>query len=220
MKVFAIVPVKKFENAKTRLSSILSTEARTALSLIMLEETIRVLTAAGSQVERTIVVSSDQRARKVAESFNAVFLQEENDNGVNSAVSLGNAYSADHAAEATLVVPQDLPLLSAPQVSALCDLASNEDKCVVICPSQRYDGTNLLLRKPPDVIDTFFDRDSYENHISASSKQGVPLKVFFSDSLMLDIDTPEDVRQLINNPSYPRNRVLQFLVESGLKRTA
>ena len=220
MKVFAIVPVKKFENGKTRLSSMLSQEDRMHLSSIMLQETLLKLAGAGPIIQRIIVVSSDDRARKIADSHDALFLYEEKDNGVNSAVKLGDTYSLSHDADASLVVPQDLPLLNSQEVSAFCELANGEEKCVVICPSQRYDGTNLLLRKPPAIIPTFFDRNSYENHLALTKEMGIPVRIVTTKKLMLDIDTPDDVRLLLSDPSPQESKVLEFLREKDLERVA
>jgi len=219
MKVFAIVPVKTFDRAKTRLSSVLSPDDRMTLSLMMLQQTLSAL-AVRANLARIVVVSSDERARKLAESRDAIFLREENDSGVNSAVSLGNDYSTGQGADATIVIPEDIPLLDGEAISAFCALAENEERCVVICPSQRYDGTNLLLRKPPNVIRTFFDENSYESHISAARRNDVPVKEFATEQLMLDIDTPEDARQLLENKSIQKNDVVEFLKLKDLKRVA
>jgi 2-phospho-L-lactate guanylyltransferase len=219
MKIYAIVPVKRFENAKTRLSSILTPDERVTLSSLMLEETLSVLAEMATVLTGTLVVSSDERARKLADSYGAVFLHEEADNGVNCAVSLGDDYAMNNGADATLVVPQDLPLLNFEEISALCRLAERDEKCVVICPSQRYDGTNLLLRKPPNVIPIFFDKNSYQSHVLAAEQRRVPVQVYSSDNLMLDIDNPDDVLQLLGRSAHDTGRVLDFLKRKDLKRT-
>ena len=70
MKVFAIVPVKRFENAKTRLSLMLSPEDRIFLSSVMLQETLRALVSC-RHLDRIIVVSSDERAKELTASAGA-----------------------------------------------------------------------------------------------------------------------------------------------------
>jgi 2-phospho-L-lactate/phosphoenolpyruvate guanylyltransferase len=219
MKVFAIVPVKRFENAKTRLSLMLSPEDRIFLSSVMLQETLRAL-ASCRHLERIIVVSSDERAKELTASAGATYLHEEKDNGVNAAVELADRYSMSHHADTTIVIPQDLPLLDAQEISMACDLAGGEDRCIVICPSQRYDGTNMLLRKPPEIIRTSFDRNSYENHIAAAKDSGVEVRLFLSKKLMLDIDTPDDARMLVHDKSLTENKVLAFIKQKDLKRTS
>ncbi len=209
MKTFAIVPVKRFENAKTRLSPILDMDDRILLSSLMLEDTVKILSSIGS-LTQVVIVSADKRAEEMATKHGINFLWEEKENGVNAAVALAESYCIREAAEATVVIPQDLPLLDATEVSQACQLAENESRCIVICPSLRYDGTNMLLRKPPSVIATFYDTDSYNMHVKAALKLGIPVKRLFSKSVMYDIDTPEDAQQLTKEKAVSA-RSLEFI---------
>lgn len=195
MNTFAIVPVKRFENAKTRLSSMLDKDDRIRLSYLMLEDTLKILSGVSS-LTQLLIVSTDKRAEEIATKHGANFLFEEKEKGVNSAVALADSYCMKEAADATIVIPHDLPLLVAIDVSRACELAENESRCIVICPSLRYDGTNMLLRKPPSVIATFYDTDSYNMHVKAAIKLGIPVKHLLSKTVMYDIDTPEDALQL------------------------
>jgi 2-phospho-L-lactate guanylyltransferase len=195
MKTFAIVPVKKFENAKTRLASILDAHDRVQLSLLMLEDTLQILSIVGS-LTRLITVSADKRVEEIAVKHGSDFLLEEKERGVNSAVALANSYCLKQGADATVVIPHDLPLLDPIDVSKACKLARNESRCIVICPSLRYDGTNMLLRKPPSIIATFYDTDSYSMHVKTAIRLGIPVKRLLSKRLMHDIDTPEDALEI------------------------
>ena len=209
MKTFAILPVKRFENAKTRLSSILDMDDRILLSSLMLEDTVKILSSVRS-LTQVVIVSADRRAEEMATKHGVTFLREEKEKDVNSAVALADLYSIREAAEATVVIPQDLPLLDPIEVSKACQLAENESRCIVICPSLRYDGTNMLLRKPPTVIATFYDNDSYNMHVKAALKLGIPVKGLFSKSIMYDIDTPEDAQQLTKEEVFSA-KSLEFI---------
>jgi 2-phospho-L-lactate/phosphoenolpyruvate guanylyltransferase len=209
MKTYAIVPVKRFENAKTRLSSILDLDDRIRLSSLMLEDTVKILSSVPS-LTQVLIVSPDKRAEELATKHGVNFLREEKEKGVNSAVALADSYCIKKAADATVVIPQDLPLLDAIEVSRASELAENESKCIVICPSLRYDGTNMLLRKPPSVIATFYDTDSYNMHVKAAIKLGIPIKRLFSKTVMYDIDTPEDALQLTKEEAVAA-RSLEFI---------
>lgn len=210
MKTFAIVPVKRFENAKTRLSSMLDTEDRIRLSSLMLEDTLQILSVAPS-LTQVIIVSADKRADEIATKHGAKFLPEEKEKGVNSAVALADGYCIEkEAADATIVIPHDLPLLDTIVISKACELAEKESTCIVICPSVRYDGTNMLLRKPPSVIGTFYETDSYNMHVRTAIKLGIPAKPLLSKSLMYDIDTPEDALHLIKEENVTA-KSLEFI---------
>ena len=209
MKTFAIVPIKRFENAKTRLSSILDTDDRIRLSLLMLEDTLQILSAVHS-LSQVITVSADKRVGEIAVKYGANFLLEEKERGVNSAVALADSYCMKKAADATMVIPHDLPLLDSTDISKACELAENESRCIVICPSLRYDGTNMLLRKPPSIIATFYDADSYNMHVKAAIRLGIPVKRLFSKALMHDIDTPEDALEVMKEETVTA-RSLEFI---------
>lgn len=210
MKTFAIVPVKRFENAKSRLSSMLDTQDRITLSSLMLEDTLQILSVA-PPLTQVIIVSADKRADEIATKHGAKFLPEEKEKGVNSAVALADGYCIEkEAADATIVIPHDLPLLDSIVISKACELAEKESTCIVICPSVRYDGTNMLLRKPPSVIGTFYETDSYNTHVRTAIKLGIPVKPLLSKSLMYDIDTPEDALQLIKEENVAA-KSLEFI---------
>ena len=209
MKTFAIVPIKRFENAKTRLSSILDTDDRIRLSLLMLEDTLQILSVVHS-LSQVITVSADKRVGEIAVKYGANFLFEEKERGVNSAVALADSYCMKKAADATMVIPHDLPLLDSTDISKACELAENESRCIVICPSLRYDGTNMLLRKPPSIIATFYDADSYNMHVKAAIRLGIPIKRLLSKGLMHDIDTPEDALEVMKEETVTA-RSLEFI---------
>ncbi len=161
----------------------------------MLEDTLATLGKCRSLAE-IAVVSADERAGEIALRHGATILSQAQDAGVNSAVAVADRYAVQEKhADATIVIPQDLPLLGAGDVDGICSAAS--DRCIVICPSLRYDGTNLLLRMPPGVIPTSYDNNSYDSHILSASAQGAAVRVIEQEHLMFDIDTQEDARQLV-----------------------
>ncbi len=210
MKTFAIVPVKRFENAKTRLSSMLDRDDRMRLSLLMLEDTLQILSVV-PRLSQVVIVSADKSVEEIVAKYGAKFLLEEKERGVNSAVAYANSYCMKKkAADATMVIPHDLPLLDSTDISKVCELAENESRCIVICPSIRHDGTNMLLRKPPSVISTFYDTDSYNRHVKAAIELGIPIKHLFSRALMHDIDTPEDAFEIIKQETVTA-RSLEFI---------
>jgi 2-phospho-L-lactate guanylyltransferase len=80
----------------------------------------------------------------------------------------------------------------------ICMNAQSTDRCLVVCPSIRYDGSNALLRKPSRLLKTSYDEDSFNAHIRTATKFGIPIKVFLSKRIMLDLDTAEDIKILMN----------------------
>lgn len=196
--IFAIIPVKRFENSKTRLAPLLGLQDRIQLAGLMLQDTLTALTASGC-FEEILVVTGDMQAREIATSRGARVIIQESDAGVNSAVALADAYSEKAGAHATVIVPQDLPLMTPADMKEACAFAAG-GPCVAVCPSLRFDGTNVLLRTPPSAIATHYDNDSYENHLRAAKETGLRTEVIKSKSLMFDLDTPDDARELAAMP--------------------
>ena len=211
MKVFAIVPVKNFESGKSRLASLLTVEERVKLSELFLDYTLNTLTNT-SAISNVVVVSSDKRAEGIAKIHNAKFLQEKKNQGVNAAVALADVYISEYAVDATIVIPQDLPLLLPEDIERICTSAQEHEKCLVICPSLRFDGSNALLRRPPLLITTNYDNDSYNIHIKKAKASNATVKIIKRKRIMTDIDTVEDVINLIKIYSINKDSINKAVV--------
>ena len=218
MKIFALVPVKKFEGSKSRLGAVLSINERIKLSELLLINTISVLKKS-SAISNIVVVSSDERAMEIARRTDAKFLKEAKDRGVNAAIAVADDYSSENRAHATIVIPVDLPLLTATDVNMMCRKAKSPERCLVISPSIRYDGSNALLRKPSRLLKTHYDEDSFNAHIRTATQFGIPIKVL-SQRIMKDLDSIEDIKILMNqrvtNPpvAYLKSKVRTSLLAS------
>jgi 2-phospho-L-lactate/phosphoenolpyruvate guanylyltransferase len=204
--VFAIVPVKNFESGKSRLASLLTVEERVKLSELFLDYTLNTLTNT-SAISNVVVVSSDKRAEGIAKIHNVKFLQEKKNQGVNAAVALADVYISEYAVDATIVIPQDLPLLLPEDIERICTSAQEHEKCLVICPSLRFDGSNALLRRPPLLITTNYDNDSYNVHIKKAKASDAIIKIIKTKRVMTDIDTVEDVINLIKINSRNKDNI-------------
>jgi 2-phospho-L-lactate guanylyltransferase len=219
MKIFALVPVKRFESSKSRLGAVLSINERIKLSELLLINTISVLKKS-SAISNIVVVSSDERAMEIARRTDAKFLKEAKDRGVNAAIAVADDYSSENRAHATLVIPVDLPFLTATDVNMVCRKAKSPERCLVISPSLRYDGSNALLRKPSRLLKTHYDEDSFNAHLRAATQFGIPIKVVLSQRIMKDLDSIEDIRILMNqrvtNPpvAYLKSKVRTSLLAS------
>lgn len=199
LKLFAIIPVKKFECSKSRMAAFLSVEERVKLSQLLLDQTIKTLKNT-TTLSEIIVVSIDKRAQIAAEMQNISFLEESVEKGVNAAVSIADRYCTNYGADATIVVPQDLPLLLPKDVDMMYNITIEHEKCLLICPSLAYDGSNLLVRKPPLLLaKTHYDNgNSYFSHMTSAMESGAYVRVIFSERAMKDLDTIEDAMSLVS----------------------
>ena len=63
----------------------------------------------------------------------------------------------------------------------------------------RDGGTNALMLQPAQAIPFAFGPDSFLRHQRLAAEAGIPIRVVESDSLLFDIDLPEDYRLLFDN---------------------
>jgi 2-phospho-L-lactate/phosphoenolpyruvate guanylyltransferase len=209
LKIFAIVPVKSFENAKSRFGSFLNTHERIRLSGMLLERTISTLKKTPS-IQKILLVSADNRIKGIASNYGVTFLEEIKEAGVNSAVTLADEFCISARADASLVLPTDLPLIVPEDIDITCKSVLDEEDCVILCPSYKFDGSNVLLRKPCNIIRTSYDKESYPNHVLAGISSNVKTRVLFLDRLMIDIDTVNDIKKMLSI-SQSNDQITRYL---------
>lgn len=194
-KIFAVIPVKRFESSKSRLKFWLTDESRVKLAELLLTDTLSTLVKSAA-IDTIVVVSGDERAKHICAKVGAKFLRQDIDDGVNEAVMAADEFSIKNGAKATIVVPSDLPLLQPENIDLVARISEHCDKCIVICPSLRHDGTNILLRKPINLIKTYYDENSYARHIQEAIQVKASIFAILSDSVMIDLDTKHDINML------------------------
>lgn len=210
-KIFAVIPVKRFESSKSRLKFWLTDESRVKLAELLLTDTLTTLMKS-TMIDTIIVVSGDERAKYASEKVGAKFLRQDIDDGVNNAVMTADTFSIKSGAEAMIIVPSDLPLLQPENIDLVAKTSEHCEKCIVICPSLRHDGTNILLRKPINLIRTYYDENSYSRHIQEALQIKASIFVMLSDNVMIDLDTMHDVNMLTKFDYY-NSTALEFLNE-------
>jgi 2-phospho-L-lactate/phosphoenolpyruvate guanylyltransferase len=161
-----IIPIKRFEKSKTRLSGFLSQEQRAWLCHLMVNDLIEKM----SELEES-----------------NIFLV------TNDAVRIADCYIEKNKFDSSIVIPIDIPLLTLKEIKEIISFAQDYKEIISIVPSNRFDGTNILLRKPHSIIDTSYDDNSFYNHLRKALDNGVTLKIFYNENLKMDIDTIDDV---------------------------
>jgi len=91
-----------------------------------------------------------------------------------------------------LIVPADLPLITAEDVRAMLERAKYPP-VIVVAPDRHRQGTNALLVCPVGLIEYEFGPGSFQRHCDLAVKAGARLEVCELPSLALDVDFPEDL---------------------------
>lgn len=189
MTTFAIIPVKRVDEAKSRLASVLLDKERKEFCLKMLEDVLTTVETTRN-IDQTVVVGGEQKAFQTAKRFDAEPLVETR-YGLNKAVSEAITWCIQEGATSTLVLPADIPLVTPTDLNKI--LSSKEKGSVVISPSRSGEGTNALLLTPPNIIPTFYGPHSFRQHVKEANVRGVSLRTLRLLRIALDIDTVEDL---------------------------
>lgn len=210
--IFAILPVKSPQNAKQRLEAYLPAAYREALARLMYEQTMASLALAGG-IDRVLVATSDPQIAGHARAFGALVVEEGEQLSHSASADAACLRAMEMGAATALLVPIDVPLAVPEDFERLAAAAPRGHAGLVIVPSADGTGTNALARTPPDVIRSRFGPGSFRIHLDSALALGVPTEVLHLPGLMFDIDTPEDVAELLARA--PGSRVAAFLRSAG-----
>ncbi|MCB9453603.1 MAG: 2-phospho-L-lactate guanylyltransferase [Anaerolineaceae bacterium] len=191
MSIWAIIPVKPLNRAKSRLAQVLSPQDREQLAELMLRHVLGVVRNI-PQIQGTLVISRDGRALAIAREFGARTVQESGAPELNNALMRATQVATRWNTEAVLILPADLPLINEDDLNAILDLG-HYNQTVVIATDQSEDGTNALFIRPPGVIDYAYGPGSFQRHIELAQEAGADVKVYQSPRMLLDIDLPADL---------------------------
>ena len=194
--MWVILPVKHLHGAKNRLSEVLTAEQRVCLSKLMLIDVMKVITSS-DVVEGVIVISSDTTVIDIAKRYRVEHVQTEKDAGHSADASLAVSILAERDIEKVALLPSDVPLLSQ---SDLHDLDRTHEGGITLCPAPMDGGTNGLVFSPPLEIPLRFGKDSLNKFQQESARQGIEARPVPIQGLERDIDRPEDLAWLREQP--------------------
>jgi 2-phospho-L-lactate guanylyltransferase len=89
-----------------------------------------------------------------------------------------------------------------------------EERGMTIVPSRDGKGSNALACTPPDLIPFRFGDESFEPHCALARANGVEPRIMRLPGLGLDIDTAEDLAELLARG--PEGATETFLGDSGI----
>ena len=199
MKIAAIIPVKTFLNAKTRLD--LPSEKVESLCKIMLEEILHTLSES-TKIEKVIMITKEEKAIEIGEKFNTVIIMDEKEEGVNQAVSLADEYLLENNFNASIVFPQDIPFMKTQDIDFMLKHQMHPNFAIIV-PSRKFDGTNALVRMPIDLMKTHYDNDSYRNHMLTAKEKTLNVAMLFVKRIMCDVDDQNDLKFLLQQNEKP-----------------
>lgn len=203
--IFALLPVKNPQNAKQRLVGFLSPEQREALARILYKQTLATLCQAEG-IDRVVVVTNDSEVAEYARSSGTLVFEENEQISHSTSADAACLRAVQLGATTALLVPIDVPLATPADFNSLAAAARPG---LIVVPSADGTGTNAMARTPPDVIESRFGPGSCRAHLDQARQKNVPAGILRLPGLMFDIDTPEDIAELLARSH--RNEVAAFL---------
>ncbi|MGI8556904.1 MAG: 2-phospho-L-lactate guanylyltransferase [Solirubrobacteraceae bacterium] len=195
MSTLAVLPVKRFELAKQRLSADLEPAVRRRLAEAMVSDVLAALTVCGS-IDATLVVTNEPRVLELAADCGARTARDPEESGQSAAAQVGIQLALAEDFKRVLLVPGDCPALDPAELDELLGADAGAAPNVVIVPDRHRTGTNALLLDPPDAIAPTFGPGSFRRHRDRAFAVGAEAQVRELASLLLDVDTPRDLEAL------------------------
>ncbi len=207
METYAIIPVSRFSNAKTRLSPTLTTNERENLLKSMLKDVIKVLK---KNVTEVLVISADPDVLAYVEKLEVISLKEEGNTDLNGALTQALNWCSKHCLK-VLIVPSDIPLIKEEHVQKILEKGRKAN--MVIAPA-KGGGTNALL-VPAEGMEMKFGECSFFEHLKVAENKGFSYSIFDSFYLSLDVNTAEDLGEIIIHGKNTETR--SYLEKINLK---
>jgi 2-phospho-L-lactate/phosphoenolpyruvate guanylyltransferase len=179
-----LIPLKRLDDAKSRLSGVLTADERSALMLELLEG---VLAAAEEADLGPITIVTGETA--VPDGFGRF-----DDRGLAWNDALAAAMQEAVSEPIATVVSADLPRVTAEDIQAL--VAATPDRGMAI--ARALDGgTNAVSMRPPGAVVTHFgEPQSSAVHAQATAAAGLAARIVDLPGLAFDVDTPADLVEL------------------------
>ena len=196
LRTIAVLPVKRIASAKTRLAEDLSAGTRRAIVEAMVTDVLVALRRS-KEVDQVLVVTRDLAVEALAHGYDADTVADPEERSHSEAAGIGVREAIARGARRVVLVPGDTPALDPLQLDALLQrAATGQEPAVVVVPDRHGDGTNALVLTPPGAITPTFGNGSRERHVAAAQAANARVAVDEVPSLILDVDTAEDLEEL------------------------
>jgi 2-phospho-L-lactate guanylyltransferase len=209
-KTWALMPVKAFDQAKTRLRATLTAGQCSALARNMAADVVIALQDA-KLLHGISLLGSEPVVAEFAREMSCEFLAEDPESGLSANLDTGAGKLQREQVDRLLVVPGDLPMLHAADID---QLLSEHSGGLSVCPASRDGGTNALVISPPGAIKFCFGEHSARRHQEAAHAVNLPCRNSSHTAFSRDIDTPEDLIWFCQHS--PPGLTSDYLTQTGI----
>tara|TARA_B000000460_G_scaffold4524_1_gene3133 strand:+ start:626 stop:1279 length:654 start_codon:yes stop_codon:yes gene_type:complete len=196
--MWAVIPIKKIQDAKHRLHSVLSPSERRDLSLNMFEDVLSTLKSV-PELERVVVATVCPTASRIAGKYGVYVFSTNLDKSLSAAVSKAASAIEANGVSGMLMLPSDIPLVTAEEIQTVLELHARAPSMTIV-PSRDEKGSNCIALSPPTAAPLKFGSNSYFPHLDTARNLGLVLNNPKLPGIGLDIDKPEDLVELCRQP--------------------
>ena len=210
--MWAVLPVKAFSKAKQRLKGVLSDEQRASLSRSMLVDSIRALAQVDAITDIVLVVQQAVESLVLTADDDEITIekvtiieQPEHVLGLNASLRYACDVVIDKHVNQVIILPTDMPLMTADAIQRLCCQALAYD--VTLVPDADNKGTNGLVTSLPLMLPLLYGNQSFIAYHQAARQNQLNLHVHRDPLLALDIDKPQDLEYLLQTYRCKRDDI-------------
>jgi 2-phospho-L-lactate guanylyltransferase len=190
--IAAVVPIKAFASAKTRLASALDEPNRACLARVSAERVLRAVETC-RPIDRRIAVVEDEEAAALARAHWFEVLVRPDLWGQSAVVDAGFDVARAAGASTILTLSADVPLARPEDIE---ELLEGEGPLLVMAGDRAGTGTNALRLSPAMHFRLHFGDGSLAKHRREAELARLPVRVVGNPRLRLDVDTREDLDAL------------------------
>ena len=210
-RIFAVIPVKSFARAKTRLAGSLGAAARAGLARSMACEVIDAARLARG-VDRVFALASDAHTADWAARRHAIPLAEGPRTSLSRVIARAVDALAARGADVVLYVASDLADLTQTDIESL--IAAHRGGLTVAAAS-RDGGTNAFVCDTPRTFTFAFGAGSAARHLARARVAGLRTTRVDLPAFARDIDTAADLAALRRRPRPTRGPMKRDPISRG-----
>lgn len=209
-----LIPIKNFENSKQRLSSVLTPGQRIILAETMLQDVLTAVSQLRDQIAVSIV-TGDPKAEALCRHYGLEIIPEPDNRSETDAISMATSICVARGIQGTLVIPGDVPLVTAEELRLILNSAPMEG--AVLVPAADGRGTNAILRSPADLFPARFGNDSFKPHLENAQATGKTVVVLRLPGIAVDVDSREDLATVLSagNNTYTQRLLRSWETSDG-----
>ena len=179
-----LIPIKDFESAKVRLSTVLDSNARADLA-----KELATLVVSACLKTPVFIACEDDAVESWARDLGADILRNPSE-GLNEAVDFGFRSLSERGFESVLITHGDLVY-----PSGILSLFEMEE--IVIVPDNELDGTNVLILPTNIDFEFSYGPGSYKRHLKSATMLKAEVLVISDSPFSFDIDDPDDLHHVL-----------------------